>query len=89
MKQQAKGFGFYFVIILLIAIIGYMIATIGQNNTEYNYTNFIEDLEEENIKKVTISQNMEVPTGYMIIELKDSKKVTLYFADVNQSLSEL
>ncbi len=89
MKKQAKGLGFYFVIALMIGMIWYMIATIGSDKTEYNYSDFIVDLQEENIKEVTISQNMEVPTGFMIIELKDSKKVTLYISDVNQAMADL
>ncbi len=89
MKKQTKGLGFYFVIIILIAMIWYMISSITQNNTEYNYTNFIEDLEEENIKEVVISQNMEVPTGYVIIEFKDSKQVKLYISDINQVITDM
>ena len=89
MKKQTKGLGFYFVIALMIGMIWYMIATIGSDKTEYNYSDFIVDLQEENIKEVTISQNMEVPTGFMIIELKDSKKVTLYISDVNQAMADL
>ncbi len=89
MNKQAKGLGFYFVIILLISLIWYMTATIGENKTEYNYTDFIQDLEEDNIKKITINQNMEVPTGFMTIELKDSKKVKLYISDVNDTLADM
>ncbi len=89
MKKQTKGLGFYFVIILLISMIWYMIATIGNNKTEYNYTDFVQDLEEENIKEITISQNMEVPTGFLVIELKDSKKITLFVSDVNEAMADL
>ncbi len=89
MKKQTRGLGFYLVIIILISMIWYMISTIGQNDTEYNYTDFVEDLKEERITKVTISQNMEVPTGYLLIEREEDdvkNKVTLYVSDVNQAL---
>ena len=89
MKKQTKGLGFYFIIVLLISMIWYMIATIGKDKTDYNYSDFVVDLQEGNIKEITISQNMEVPTGFMIIELKDSKKITLYISDVNQAMEEL
>jgi len=89
MKKQTKGLGFYFVIIMLISLILYMVATIGANKSEYNYTKFIEDLKEEKINEITISQNMEVPTGYLIIKFDDNKKETLYVSDVNEAIADM
>ena len=89
MKKQTKGLGFYFVIIMLISLILYMVATIGANKSEYNYTKFIEDLKEEKINEITISQNMEVPTGYLIIKFDDNNKETLYVSDVNEAIADM
>ena len=54
MKKQAGGFGFYFVILILMAFIWYFISTLGANNGDYTYHDFKEDLKENNIKEVVI-----------------------------------
>ena len=89
MNKQVKGIGFYFILVLMISMIGYMFLSLGSSSEEYNYVDFIEDLEKENIKKIVINQNAEVPTGYLTLKFDDNKSKKLYISDVNEVLEDL
>ena len=90
MKKQIGGFGFYFVILIMMAFIWYFVSTLGTNKTDYNYTDFLSDLEEGKVKEVVINQNEQVPTGYLEIMLDGSKnKKVVYVTDVNDAVERM
>ena len=45
-KQKIGGFGFYFVILILMAFVWYFVSTLGMSSVKYNYDNFKTDLAE-------------------------------------------
>ena len=47
-------------------------------------TEFKKDLQAEEIKSVTITQNEQVPTGSAVIKHTDDSSTTLYVSDVNE-----
>ena len=90
MKKQAGGFGFYFVILILMAFIWYFISTLGANNGDYTYNDFKEDLKENNIKEVVIVPSQYVPTGTLELTLYDKKAtVELYVTDTEQAKADM
>ena len=72
-KQQIGGFGFYFIILILMAFIWYFISTLGMSNADYKYNDFAQDLKEGNVKEVVIVPSQYVPTGTLEITLYDKK----------------
>lgn len=92
MKKQMKGFGIYIVILLLVAAAFYYIAIYNKDTDNYNYTDFLEDLKADDVKSVTVYQNKEVPTGKLVVKLKDGDKHSIQVssaADTEERLIKL
>ena len=85
-----KGYGFFIlmaVIILIAALSGDFMS--GWNRENYSYMQFQEDLSDKKIASVAIEQNEQVPTGEVVITMKDGKKHSFYAPDVNDVLGDL
>lgn len=84
-KGKFSGIGFYLILVVVIAAI-YMLATSDTSDGEqYNYASFITDVNSNKVEEVVIRQNSEVPTGTLLISIKDEKKAErLYVSDVNE-----
>lgn len=83
MNKQAKGFGFYIAILLVIFAV-YTLAKLSlTTNNSYTYKDFRLDVQEEEVKEITISQNKEIPTGYISVKLKNNDVKKMYVSDVN------
>ncbi len=84
-KGKFGGIGFYLMLVVVIAAI-YMFATGDTSEgNKYNYASFIEDVNGNKIEEVVIRQNSEVPTGTLIIAIKNEKKAQrLYVSDINE-----
>lgn len=92
MKKQMKGFGIYLIILLILAGIFYYVAIYNKDTDDYNYKSFIEDLKDNKVKDVIIYQNKEVPTGKIVVKLKDGDKHTIRVAsaaDTEERLIDL
>jgi cell division protease FtsH len=72
-----KGMGVYLIILLVVVAIFYYVAIYGKDVDKYNYNDFIQDLNEDNVSDVTVYQNKEVPTGKIVVKLKDGNKHTV------------
>ena len=89
-KQQVGGFGFYFVILILMAFIWYFISTLGMSNADYKYNDFVKDLKEGNVKEVVIVPSQYVPTGTLEIKLNDKKTtIELYVTDTEVAKADM
>lgn len=89
-KQQTGGFGFYMVILIVMAFIWYFISTLNTNNTDYNYSDFLQDLADEKVKEVVVIQNEQVPTGYLEIKTGDEQsELIVYVTDVNDAVNKM
>lgn len=56
-----------------------------QQGQEITYTQFVQEVENDNVADLTISQNKTAPTGVVTITLKDSGAVRrVYVSDVNE-----
>ncbi len=88
MKKQMRGLGFYLVVLAVCVVVFYAVSTISSWDEEYRYQDFIEDLKEGNVTEVTITPNKEIPTGVLIIELENEKRM-LYVTDIDKVQEEL
>ncbi len=75
-------------LILVAGMLYYSISGMMQNS-HYKYNDFQKDLSQGKVKSVTINQNKEIPTGQIIIKLKDNSKEEVYVTDVNKVIDDL
>ncbi|MBP5773066.1 MAG: ATP-dependent zinc metalloprotease FtsH [Eubacterium sp.] len=74
--------------ILIAGMLYYSISGM-MNTSHYKYNDFLKDLQKGNVKTVTINQNKEIPTGQIVIKMKDNTKEEVYVTDVNKVLDDL
>lgn len=89
MRRQLKGYGFYIIILGIILVA--MLLSDSLNNTgtqNYEYNNFLKDLENNTVEKVDLYQNQEVPSGKVTVTFNDGKREQFNVPDVN-SVTEL
>lgn len=87
-SKGMRGIWIYIIFIIIIFMIIYYIAGTSAIDDDYTYSEFIEDLEDEEIEEIYISQNEEVPTGYVTVLFDDSTSKVLYIEDVS-TITEL
>ncbi|RDU24493.1 ATP-dependent zinc metalloprotease FtsH [Anaerosacchariphilus polymeriproducens] len=84
MNKRFRGFGFYLVLLLLVALAVYVLSQQSLNKNAYTYADFIESLSENDIESVEVSQNSAVPTGVLKVKIKSSdQEKKLNVSDVN------
>lgn len=81
-KTRGVGFIFYIILIAIIFVVVFAIRQNGKNAVNYTYEGFINDLADGKVKDVTISQNQEIPTGKITVNLSDDSKKNAYVNDV-------
>ena len=84
MNKGAKaGIGFYIFILIIVCFGIYMIQLNSQTEAEqYTLNQFYDDVEAEQVTKIAITQNEEVPTGVVSVFFKTEKAKKFYCADV-------
>lgn len=86
MKKSLRGYGFYFLILIIIMLALYMSSILGDNNSaSYTYTNYKNSLQAGEIQSVNISPNEEIPTGSISLTFLDGKKTSFYVTDVREA----
>ena len=89
MNRRFRGFGVYFVLLILGAALLFWVSKNAQDARVMTQEEYQEALEGNNIKEATIKQNEAVPTGVMIIKMKDDKVKEINVSDVNEAQEEL
>ncbi|WP_090155391.1 ATP-dependent zinc metalloprotease FtsH [Pseudobutyrivibrio sp. AR14] len=75
---------------LFVAVVLFILYTsMGKSTTDYNMAQFKKAVKNDNVSSVSISQNQEVPTGVVTINLSNGEQATLYVSDVNDFQREL
>ncbi len=85
MKKSLKGWGFYIVLILIVVLVWYFLDTQNLSGSTYNYSQFEEELKDNEIVRVEVHPNRVVPTGRLDIVKADGSEETLYVPDVNRA----
>lgn len=87
-QKRYRAFGVYIAVIIILALLWILrdnSSGFGQNSV-YTYGQFEQDLENENVVSVVVSQNREVPSGEASVTVRgDAKNAsrTLYVSDIN------
>lgn len=85
MRKQTRGIVIYLVIILaILGIYQYTMSDLFQGDA-YTYEMYARDLEEDLVESISIQPNKEVPTGEIIVSLKDGETRQFYDTDVNDA----
>ncbi|BCJ92646.1 ATP-dependent zinc metalloprotease FtsH [Anaerocolumna cellulosilytica] len=87
MRRQLKGYGFYIIIISLLFAAFLLNDRLNKKISEnYEIGNFVSDLNESKLVKVDIYQNIEVPTGEVVVTYENGGREQFYTPDVNKVL---
>lgn len=87
-----RGLGFYFLILaIIIAAMYFSGNTSATSDSTYNHITFMDDItnKADNISKIQIYPNQEVPTGEVVVTYKNGDKVSFYTPDVKEIQDEL
>ena len=89
MKRQTRGIVVWLALVLLMVVGFSYMAQQMQNGNNYSYKALKEDLKEDRIVQAVIHQNIQVPTGQLVVLLKDGSQLDMYVDDVNEIRSML
>jgi len=87
LRNQARGIWTSLLVILLIVVIMAITDNIYEMGHEnYNYSDFVKDMEDGDISYVEVYQNQSAPTGEVSVSFKDEDKQSLkfYVTDVTE-----
>lgn len=83
MKKSMRGYGFYFIILLIIMGAIYLSESFSENNTEnHSYISYLEDLSGGEVREVRVHQNEETPTGRIKVILNNGDTYTINVPNV-------
>ena len=71
MNRNAKGLGFYLIVVLLILLLLTYFRGGPEASQSWNYDQLEEAITQEEVVKVEITPNQEVPTGSLKVLLSD------------------
>ena len=83
-KTRNMGGATFFTFLALVLLALWFMSRMQMQGQEMTYTSFLQEVRQENVSNVIISQNKTVPTGEVTLLLKDSgAKRVVYVSDVN------
>lgn len=86
MRKQMKGYGFYIIILLIVVLTLYFSNNVinSKDPNAYSYAQFVNDIDEKQVKAIDIYQNEEVPTGEVTVTLMNDKSRSFPVTDVTE-----
>ena len=89
MNRNAKGLGFYLIVVLLILLLLTYFRGGLEASQSWNYDQLKEAITQEEVVKVEITPNQEVPTGSLKVLLSDGNVKYVNVTDITKAESEL
>ena len=89
MNRNAKGLGFYLIVVLLILLFLTYFRGGLEASQSWNYDQLEEAITQEEVVKVEITPNQEVPTGSLKVLLSDGNVKYVNVTDITKAESEL
>ena len=84
-KQRGSGFIFYLILIVIAFVVVFAVRNNIANSNTYNYEAFLKDLKQGYVSEVIITQNKEIPTGKLSVELTGEEKTKfVYVSDISE-----
>lgn len=85
MSRNARGFSFYILAGIMFILLVFSLRDSFDSGSSYTYKEFQQMLEEDQIAKVEVVQNQEVPTGSLVITTKEGETDTVNVSDVKEA----
>ncbi len=89
MNKRTRGVGFYLLAGLLFFLLVFSLRNSFNLREDINYSEFQRLLEVDQVAKVEVIQNQEVPTGVLQITLLDGSQVRVNVSDVKEAERDL
>lgn len=87
-KKRGGGAVFYLILLGVLVFSLVYSSILSRNNFDYTHDDFLKDLSEGNVAKISIVQNEEVPSGSITVERKNKDTFRFYTTDVNRIIAE-
>ncbi len=90
MEKKKPSFSFTYIIVLAIAlVVMYAVIAYADRNAadNYEYADFLKDVENDKVASVIIKQNEEIPTGRITVTLKDGATKRFYISNLNKLIN--
>ena len=89
MKKRRGGGALFYLLLIGVLVFSIIYASItARDNYAYTHGDFLRDIEKNNISRISIVQNEEVPSGKIYVEFKDNTAKSFYTTDVNRIIAE-
>ena len=89
MKKRRGGGALFYLILIGVLVFSIIYASVtARDNYSYTHGDFVNDITKNNISRISIVQNEEVPSGKVYVELKDSSVKNFNTTDVNRIIAE-
>lgn len=89
MKRQTRGVWIWLALVVVMVMSFSYLAQQMQNANDYSYQALKDDLRNDRITQAVIHQNEQVPTGQLVVQLKDGSRMDMYVDDVKEIRSLL
>lgn len=89
MKRQTRGVWIWLALILVMVMSFSYLAQQMQNANDYSYQALKDDIKNDRIDQAVIHQNEQVPTGQLVVQLKDGSRMDMFVDDVKEIRSLL
>ena len=89
MKKRRGGGALFYLILIGVLVFSIIYASVtARDNYSYTHGDFVNDITKNNISRISIVQNEEVPSGKVYVELKDNSVKSFNTTDVNRIIAE-
>ena len=89
MKKQSRGVLVWLILVTTIVLSFSYLTRQMQNQNNYSYNAFQNDLKSGHVVEAVIHQNAQVPTGQLVVLLDNGQKMDMYVNDVKEIRSML
>lgn len=89
MKKQSRGVLVWLILVTAIVLSFSYLTRQMQNQNNYSYNAFQNDLEKGHVVEAMIHQNEQVPTGQLVVLLDNGQRMDMYVNDVKEIRSML
>ncbi len=80
-----SGLGIFFIFLIILTVFYLLTFEMPESEQRYEYSDFLAQVQTDSsqISEMTIRQNQEIPTGEIIVTMKDGSRCRAYVSDVN------
>ncbi|MBO4669949.1 MAG: ATP-dependent zinc metalloprotease FtsH [Lachnospiraceae bacterium] len=89
LKKRRGGGALFYLILIGVLVFSIIYASVtARDNYSYTHGDFVNDIAKNNISRISIVQNEEVPSGKVYVEFRDNTAKSFNTTDVNRIIAE-